>query len=333
MCAELAACEINGGGGLLGKQLELVHVDGGSPPYEVTRKVQRLVSTGQVQAIAGWHTSAVRRWLAPRVGHRVPYIYTALYEGGERTPGVLLTGETPANQLGPALHWMASELGITRWHIVGDDYVWPRASAAAARSWARRNKVRICGESYVPLGCRNFVPVLEDIARGDAQGVLMLLVGQDAVHFNRAFAGLGLDRELVRLSTLMDENMLLASGANNTTGLFAAAGYFDNLPTGSSLEFTGRYERMFGTDAPAPSSLGESCYEGVSLYGSLVRQAGSAERDEVLAVSEGARYETPRGMVQLRGSHAVQDVYLATADRLEFDVLARLSTGVTGSTM
>jgi hypothetical protein len=34
--------------------------------------------------------------LAPRIAHRVPYVYTALYEGGERTEGVFLTSETPA---------------------------------------------------------------------------------------------------------------------------------------------------------------------------------------------------------------------------------------------
>jgi urea transport system substrate-binding protein len=334
MCSELATREINAAGGLLGRRLELVHVDGGALPHQVAREVRLLVNQGGVRAVAGWHTSAVRRWLAPRIGHRVPYIYTALYEGGERTPGVLLTGETPASQLGPALGWMAAELGLRRWFVVGNDYVWPRASAAAAGRWARANGVCICGAAYVPLGWRDFQPVLEKVIRSGASGVLMLLVGQDAVHFNRDFARAGLDTEMVRMSTLMDENMLLASGACGTRNLFATSGYFDNLATGESLDFVGRYARAFGHEAPVPSSLGESCYEGLLLYASLVRRAGTVAREDLLGVAEGTRYEGPRGVVQIRGSHAVQDVYLARADRLEFDVLARLSSGVveTGGT-
>ncbi len=44
----------------------------------------------------------------------------------------------------------------------------------------------------------------------------MLLVGQDAVDFNRAFAQRGLHEELLRFSPLMDENMLIASGHDAT---------------------------------------------------------------------------------------------------------------------
>jgi urea transport system substrate-binding protein len=32
--------------------------------------------------VVGWHISAVRELLAPRIAQRVPYVYTALYEGG-----------------------------------------------------------------------------------------------------------------------------------------------------------------------------------------------------------------------------------------------------------
>ena len=327
--ADLAASEINVDGGLLGRPVELQQVDGGSPPGTVAREVQRLVRTREVDGVVGWHISAVRRRLAPRIAAQVPYVYTALYEGGERTPGVFLTGETPANQLDPALGWMRSELGVRRWAIVGNDYVWPRSSAAAAHRWARAHRTEVTAETFVPLGTRDFGPVLRDLARSGADGVLMLLVGEDAVHFNRAFAAAGQHHLQTRLATLMDENMLLASGARATRSLYAAAGYFEDLATPEALDFAGRYARRFGPTAPVPSSLGESCYEGLRLYATLARRAGSIRRDDMLAVSEGLRYGGPRGEIALRGSHAVQDVYIARARDVHFDVVARLSSGVT----
>jgi len=72
----------------------------------VADEVGAMVAAGIVDAVVGWHISAVRQVLAPRIAGRVPYVYTALYEGGERTPGVFLVGETPSSQLLPAMRWL-----------------------------------------------------------------------------------------------------------------------------------------------------------------------------------------------------------------------------------
>lgn len=121
-CAQLAAEEVNAESGVLGREVRLVLVDGGAPPEQVATEVDALISGGVVDAVAGWHISAVREVVAPRIDGRVPYVYTALYEGGERSPGVFLTGETPNRQLRPALRWFASELDIRRWTIVESCY-------------------------------------------------------------------------------------------------------------------------------------------------------------------------------------------------------------------
>ena len=118
---------------------------------------------------------------------------------------------------------MATRLGVRRWCIVGDDYVWPRGSAAAARRYARVSGAEICDEVFVRLGTERYGEVLRRVERSGAEAVLMLLVGDDAVQFNRAFARAGLDQQVLRLSTLMEENMLLASGADSTRDLFASA--------------------------------------------------------------------------------------------------------------
>jgi urea transport system substrate-binding protein len=111
-CGRLAVDEINANGGVLGRELRLRLVNGGRAPSEVARDVDALVSSGEVQAVAGWHISAVRQHLAPVAAGRVPYVYSPLYEGGERTTGVFLVGETPDRQVLPALRWMARELGV-----------------------------------------------------------------------------------------------------------------------------------------------------------------------------------------------------------------------------
>jgi ABC-type branched-chain amino acid transport systems, periplasmic component len=118
------------------------------------------------------------------------YVYTAPYE---HTPGVFLTGETPDAQILPAMRWMAQEVGVRRWCIVGNNYVWPRRSAMASRRYAQASGAEILDEIFLELGTSDFDATIRRIERSECDGVLMFLVGNNAVHFNRQFADVGLD--------------------------------------------------------------------------------------------------------------------------------------------
>jgi urea transport system substrate-binding protein len=324
LCAQLAADEVNAADGLLGREIRLSVVDGSQPRARVADEVGALVAAGLVDAVVGWHISAVRQALTPRIAGRVPYVYTALYEGGERTPGVFLVGEVPSKQLLPAMRWLRAQHGVRRWCIVGDDYVWPYLTAQAARRYAPLCDGMIADEIFVPLGTKDFAHALRRVERCRPDAVLMLLVGEDAVHFNRAFARFGLHQCCLRLSTLMDENTLLGSGADGTQGIYASAAYFETLATADSLAFAWRYTRQFGPDAPTLNSPGESCYDGMLMLAALARETGSLDAGAMSAASDSVSYAGPRGEVRLRGRHLEQPVYLAQASGLEFDVVAQV---------
>jgi urea transport system substrate-binding protein len=324
LCAELAAEEVNAAGGVLGKELRLAVIDGSQRPARVADEVGALVSSALIDAVVGWHISAVRQALAPRISGAVPYVYTALYEGGEHTPGVFMVGETPFKQLLPAMRWLRDEHGVSRWATVGNDYVWPRGTACSARAYAQLLGARIVLEDFVPLGTVDFVGTMRRLEHSRADAVLMLLVGEDAVHFNRAFAARGLDVDCRRLSTLMDENMLLASGAESTRGIYGSAAFFETLPTREGLDFGWRYSQRFGGDAPTLNSLGESCYEGILMLSALASRAGTMDVRVISAIADRVSYAGARGELRIHDQHVDQRMYLAEAVDLEFAVLAEL---------
>jgi urea transport system substrate-binding protein len=301
-----------------------VVIDGGAPPRHVAAEVDSLVTARAVDAVTGWHLSSVRQAIVERIAGRVPYVYTPLYEGGEGAPGVFLAGETPAVQVRPALRWLMRERGARRWFILGDDYVWPRGTARAARRYIRELGGELSDASFVALGSEDFTPALRRIERSQADAVLMLLVGQDAVLFNRAFARAGLDQRCLRFSPLLEENMLMGSGAGATRGLFTASGYFDVLPTANNLDFHGLYRRRFGLDAPALGSLGESCYEGIQLLAALAERAGGLDPAAMVGIADTVGYDGPRGAVHLENRHLRQQVYLAEASGLDFEIVTAL---------
>ena len=299
-------------------------VDAAAPLPWVVQEIEAMVFHGVVDAVVGWQTSTVRQAIAPFVAGRVPYVYTALYEGGERTPGVFLTGEVPDRQVGPAIRWMADACGSRRWCIVGNDYIWPRSSGAQARRYVSECGGTVEDEVYVPLGTKNFSGVLDRLEQACPDTTLTMLVGTDAVEFNRAFAERGLDDQSMRLSPLMDENMLAATGAEATRGICSSAGFFDSMLTIANLDFRAAYEGRFGPSAPALNSHGESCYEGIKLLSALIEAAGSLDVGQVTAAAERVVYRAARGELMVRGGHVEQPVYLAVANGIEFSIITQL---------
>jgi ABC-type branched-subunit amino acid transport system substrate-binding protein len=278
------------------------------------------VDSGRVDAVAGWHISAVRVALTRRIGGKVVYAFAAMHEGSDDTPGVFMLGERPVNQLLPATHWIGEQHGVRRWAVVGNDYIYPRVTATTTEESLQGSASSIVQSDFVPLGTSDFSSVIQGLERADVEGVIMLLMGQDAVHFNRQFAKEGLSERLLRLSPAIEENTLLAAGPTANKGLYAAAAYFDGLATTESGEFSRDYYARFGTWAPALNAVGESCYEAIRFLARLGEMAGSIAIDAVSALPTGHFYDSPRGLLRLDGNLVDQDVYLASANGLEFVV-------------
>jgi ABC-type branched-subunit amino acid transport system substrate-binding protein len=321
--ALLASQEINAAGGIRGREIELVFTDAGRSPEVVSEETLALVTDGGAEAVIGMHISAVRLALVDALKGRVPYVYTPVYEGGEHTPGVFMIGETPALQLKPSITWLAERRRARRWYLVGNDYIWPRVSHEAARRYVDASGGKIVGEEFVPFGCDDYESCLDKIRKSKADAVLVSMVGNDCVTFNRAFADAGLARKILRLSAASEENTLLGIGADNAENLFFAAGYLANLKTPENLAFLDRYYAAFGADAPVPNTIGQSCYEGVRLYSELVKRAASFEVGALGEASEGLRTLGARGNARMRSRHLRTDIYLAEADGLDFRILQR----------
>jgi urea transport system substrate-binding protein len=323
--AHLAAAEVNADQGILGRELELISIDGGGSPETVVDSLRNAIAQG-VDAVTGWHISSIRRAVVAELAGNIPYVYPALYEGGERGDGVFCTGEVPLAQVRPAMSWLRDELRVRRWFVAGNDYLWPRLTAATTVRFAHEEGLSILGSGFVsmPSTSEQLSDLLDAIERSGCQGVLMLFPGQDGVEFNRQFAERELDRDVIRFSPLMEENMLMASGPHATGGLFAAAGYFRSLVSTSALDFQGRYAQAFGAEAPALNTVAESTYSAVHVVAGLTQLAGGMAVSQFASVLEGAVLEVPRGRLTFKGRNAVQTVYLAKATECDFEIVTSL---------
>jgi len=320
-CSELAVAEINSGGGIGDREVELLIGDAGLAPAEATQAALKLWKGSRAEAFIGMHDSAVRSALVGLFKGAVPYIYTPTYEGGECARGTYVFGETPAQQLEPVIPWLARQRGLKRWYFIGNDYNWPRDTNKAARGYIGAGGGQVVGEEYLPFTVDNFDSSLAKIRESGADAVLVTLVGGASVGFNRAFASFGLAERMVRLGTLIEENTLAGIGAQNSANLYSSAGYFASIETPAARAFAARYAGRFGDKAPVLNALAESCVEGLLLLQALAARAGGVGVAAFEKIAEGTTYEGPRGRVVLQARHTGKDIYLAQADGASFRVV------------
>nr|BFD89715.1 substrate-binding domain-containing protein [Kitasatospora sp. Xyl93] len=313
--ALLAAHEVNGGGGVRGRPLELVLVDGGGAPGPVAGEVRRLLDAGALDALAGCHTSDVHRAVEAVAAGRVAYVYTPPHEGGSRLPGVLCTGLGPSRQLSSAVTELTVRHRIGRWALIGNDYIWPRSVHRAAEELAARAGARVVLERRIPFGAveEALEPLLDALRAARADALLLSLIGRDLVHFNRALRRSGLDRRMVRLSGALEENGLLALGGDDTGTLYAAMPSFATLAEEHRQGLAERHRALCGPWAPVLDAYAVGLYEGLRLLAELAARRALAP-DGLL---------TAAGRLLHRAGAGRAPIHLARAEGLGFTVLSR----------
>lgn len=319
--ARLAVAELNREHGILGLGCRLLIVNAADDAHDIEQTLMEMVEAGEVDALIGMHTSAVRHRILNAVGGHTPFVYTAMYEGGETTPGVFAIGEVTARQLQPALRWLGQHRKPRRWLAVGNDYIWPHVSHRQARRYMVEAGGEMVAETYVPFGTTDYSEVLDQIRTTRADAVLISLVGQDAVEFNRAFGRAGLSKSILRLSCAIGENELVGIGADNSDELYVSSGYFANLNTDANLAFRERYRELFGERAPLLNTFGQSTYEGVHFLAAMLGQAMFSSNDWTRLGQTPLAYRSARGARYEGGGVNRAPIYLARAEGHHFRVL------------
>jgi ABC-type branched-subunit amino acid transport system substrate-binding protein len=319
----LAASEINRRGGILGREIEIVFHDAGGCIEDVVRAAADVVASDDADIIMGSHISAVRVALRKVVAGRIPYVYTPVYEGGERTPGVMAIGETPRAQSRPAIEWLANAKNASRWYLIGSDYVWPWLSHRATKKYIAGAGGRVVGEEFVRMGEHDHSAQIARIRAAKPDVVLISLIGTDSIVFNRAFAEQGLASKMLRLAGAMDETVLLGIGADNTENLFCASGYFVDMASRENDAFRCQYQASFGRYAPPLGSVGQSNYEGLRFLDTVASRAESLAIKPLLANAMNVDYDGARGRIGIRRGSACMPIYLAEADGLDFRLIEK----------
>ena len=327
MAMRLAVQEINAGGGLNGREVEVVSYDTQSDMALYSQYAQQLVRRDRVDVVHGGILSASREAIRQTLRKsRTLYFYNVLYEGGVCDRNIFIDGVTPAQQVEALIPFAMGRTG-KRVHILAADYNYGQITARWIRKYVADNGGESVAVDFFPLDVSDFGSTIAKIQTVDPDLVVASLVGGAHLSFFRQWAAAGMKDRIPLASTTIgvgNEHKVLTPEEGN--GIMVAYNYSQELDTPENHAFKERWARAYG-DTSAIHEIAVSNYQGVKLWAEAVRRAGSAGRDEVIAALEtGLSIDGPGGKVTIdpKTHHATLDVHLMVLENQGMTVLETL---------
>ena len=332
--------EINAKGGVLGKKIEPVVVDGASNWPLFAEKAKQLLEQDKVAATFGCWTSVSRKSVLPVFEEKKGLLfYPVQYEGEEMSPNIFYTAEAVNQQATPAVDYMLAE-GKKKFYLIGSDYVYPQTTNLILLEYLRHKGVPlknigggftkddkgkiISAGKYTPFGHTDYQQIISEIKQFAASGnacVINTLNGDTNVPFFKEYAAAGLTAEscpVVSFSVSEDEFRGLP--AKQLVGQLGCWTYFQSIKSPANAKFikdfqawlaksevTGIVKENRVTCSPMVLS-----YDGVYLWKAAVEKAGSFDVDKVMAALKGGiSFNGPGGKVtSQKNHHLTKNVYI-----------------------
>ena len=291
--------EVNQEGGLLGRPIKAIVVDGRSDPATFVREAERLLTQDKVVTVFGCWTSASRKTVKPVFeDHDNLLVYPVQYEGLEASPNILYVGSAPNQQIIPAIEWAVTRLKKKRFFLVGSDYVFPRTANELIKDLLKELGAEIVGERYLPLGGHNVQPIIDAIVQSKPDMILNSINGDSNTTFFRSLRAAGIKQgQIPTLSFSIGVQELRELDSTETEGDYAASTYFESIVSPQNTAFLAKFHEKY--PQRSVSDPMESAYVGVKLWSQAVTEAQGLESKKIRRALLNQRLTAPDGEVRV----------------------------------
>ena len=327
----LAIEEINERGGVLGRKVEPILVDGKSDWQTFAHEAERLIKEEKVSAVFGGWTSASRKTMKPvfeEYNHLL--FYPVQYEGLEESPNIIYTGAAPNQQVIPAIDWAFKNLG-TKFFLVGSDYVFPRSANAIMTERIKELGGVVVGEEYKVLGSKDFSDVVKKIKEAKPDVILNTINGDSNISFFYELRQAGItSKHIPTISFSIAESEIQQLNVADVSGDYAAWNYFQSLDTLENKIFVENFKTKYGQDRVTSDPM-EAAYTGVYIFAKAVEKSRSDDVNKIREAVKGITFVAPEGIVGVdpETQHLSKTVRVGKIlDNGQFEIVASSEAGI-----
>lgn len=327
---DLAAAQINAGGGVMGRKLELIYEDEEANPAVAVQKAEKLFQVNKVDFLTGTVNSGSTLAVGQLAERNNRLIATTVSFADSITadkcsPNVFRVNARAGMQSAALADWLAQTKPNANVFYLGPDYEMGRSTVAAFKSAAEAKGSKTVGEVFAPLDNKDYSPFFGQIRAAKPTVIYTSVAGNDTVRLLSQMDEFGLNRnvQVVGASGTVTSQNLPAIG-KAADGFVTGVGYSTSLDSAENRKFVADFEAATKNQ---PDLYGADSYGVLFFYKAAVEKAMSVDTDKLRAAMRGIQWPSPQGMKTMRaGDHqAMQDMYAVRVKGGKFEIVGKVA--------
>lgn len=327
---DLAAAQINAGGGVMGRKLELIYEDEEANPAVAVQKAEKLFQVSKVDFLTGTVNSGSTLAVGQLAERNNRLIATTVSFADSITadkcsPNVFRVNARAGMQSAALADWLAQTKPGANVFYLGPDYEMGRSTVAAFKSAAEAKGSKTVGEVFAPLDNKDYSPYFGQIRSARPAVIYTSVAGNDTVRLLSQMDEFGLNRnvQVVGASGTVTSQNLPAIG-KAADGFVTGVGYSTSLDSAENKKFVADFE---AATKNRPDLYGADSYGVLFFYKAAVEKAKSVDTDKLREAMRGIQWPSPQGMKTMRaGDHqAMQDMYAVRVNGGKFEIVGRVA--------
>ena len=299
--AMMAIKEFNAKGGVLGRQIEAIHMDTETTPATGTRVAERMIARNEAAFLIGAIHSGVANAIS-QVAQKYGCVYlntnsSSPTEAGKNCHRVKFVWDGNGTNFSHAIVRNAMKVSGKNWLLLTNDYVWGHETSKATRAIIEANGGKVVNELLVPENTRDFASYLLKIQQLKPDVVAAAIGGDDVKALRQQVVQSKMNQKPAWINNQQDWPDVYGLGPEAIFGVFGTNWYY-RLDLPGVKEFVAAYQKQFpGMTIRVPGNVFYNGYMGTR---ELLRAGGARRHDQQPQGHPGAR--GPEG--EREGPHA-----------------------------
>lgn len=281
---QMGADEINAGGGVLGKQIELLWEDDQNKPDISATKARKLIEEGAVFILSISSSTATQQaqtaTMAAKVPHMTPANSADYLTRKLDNPYFWQTGPLGSTQIQTLMAYTKNR-NYSRVAIVTDNTGLGTFLAKIFRQSLEKSGVEVVAQQVIERGSTDAVAQLQKIRAAKPQAIFHagIAVPEMALFF-KAYHQLGMNQPI-----LGSFNLSVPAYLKVVPGMLEGVAFIDAMDPdkAEAKAFIADYKKKFGK---TPFALPAYGYDGIRLVANAIKQAGSTEKAKIRAAMQ-----------------------------------------------
>ncbi len=297
---EFWAKQVNAKGGLLGRPVELVIEDTAANPATTVRKAQEMVERDGVRLLTCIVASNEALAVVPKLAEWNTVFISGDNGDGRLTAESLVPNFFRPNTSGPmgtrAVALWLRDSPLKNFYGLGMDYAWGHNSMDVFAAQTKRAGKNFLGAVFSPTGTKDFSTYITKIRQSGADGVYLVLAGDDNNAFLAQAKQYRLGDKVQLLTEQVDEMGLNATG-DSAVGMVGGSRYTPGLDNPVNKAFVAAWEAEYKRP---PQMFEGDQYQSCMVLQAGIEKAGSIEAAKLRAALEGLELDTVKGHIVMR---------------------------------